>query len=673
MKKVLTVLLTLIIFTSGLGVYAHQHEEFVRLRILEEEGAIVEWHPETRDITVEISGIVIKFTQGSPIVYVNDIEYFTLSQPIRNIDRFHYIYLPDLIALFESFSQEETIIETAHLANTIALLPLFMAEIEGLANVPGMAVAIVDYNNDFVFYGGFGLADASTGQEVDEHTVFGVASISKVFTAIAIMQLVEQGLIDLDAPVINYLPDFYVPPSPTDGGDYSNITIRMLLTHTSGINNDFLAGGVVTTDKPNPDHLNNFLENIARYPSLVPVNSAVLYNNNAYNLLGIIAATVAGYDDYYEGFIELTRENIFAPLGMNNTSFAVDENLPRAMGHDREGLVDEFLFYNGIPAGGLNSTAYDMSRFIQAVFNGGILDDNRILQAETLSYMFAPQEFNFTDAPHTFLNIAHQGLGFHRAYAFGLAMDGFSFYGHNGNLIHHHSDLVFSFDNGIGAFITFNGIGAVGLERIYSEAILRVIIDEIGGDLNLPPMRDIELIESEEFEHLTGVYLFTSAEDFTSLILTDEGFLEFINYVGLGIDVTLYPLSDGSFITENDATFWFNLDYEEVIIQLGPNREMIAGARIDLNQFSPPEGFEDFIGVYVPVTEDNHVSVVTKIEIGISEHGIPYLIAHALHGLAPIAPLAHIEGNSFVGNIEFVIEDDDIFLMLPLARFIKVE
>ena len=658
MKKLLAILLVLIIFTSGLTVLANE-PEFVRLRVLEAEGAIISWEPATRVITIQIGGSTIEFTQGSNIAYVNG-QLFSLHHPLRNIGGFNYIYVPDLLNILESLA--------THLGNTLALLPLIMEEAAQLANIPGMAVAIVDINNDFVFYTGLGLADTTTGRPVDENTVFNLASISKPFTAIAIMQLVESGLIDLDSPVINYLPDFFVPPCPINGGDYRNITVRMLLTHTSGIQNDFTAGGALTTGSHNPNHLNNLLDNLANYPVMVPENTAFIYNNNAYNVLGVLAATVAGYSDYFAGFLSLTEENIFRPLGMSSTSFAVNENMPLAMGYDREGRQDQFLFYNAIPTGGLNSTAYDMARFMQAVLNGG----EGILESETLDYMFAPQEFTFTGAPHTFGNLAHQGLGFHRAYAFGIAIDGFSFYGHNGNLIHYHSDMIFCFDNGLGVFITFNGMGAIGAERIYSEFLLRMAIQEIGGNFNLPPVPHVTPIEiaPEELERLTGIYLFSGADSFATLILTDEGNLAFMNYMGFDEPVTLFPLSDGSFIDDTfNFIFWFNFDYDEVLVQWGHNREVMAGARIDEIVIS--ENFEDFIGVYVPVTEGNHVSLITRIEVGISEEGIPYILMHAYHGVTPIAPIVHLEDNRFLGNIEFTVEGGNTFLNIPLARFVR--
>ena len=108
-------------------------------------------------------------------------------------------------------------------------------EIMEALSIAGMTIAVVDIDSGFIWLQGLGYANAATREPVTEYTLFSVGSTAKTFTAVAVMQLVEAGLLDLDEPIVTYLPEFSLLPNPAFGGDFRNITARMLLAHVSGV------------------------------------------------------------------------------------------------------------------------------------------------------------------------------------------------------------------------------------------------------------------------------------------------------------------------------------------------------------------------------------------------------------------------------------------------------
>ena len=169
-------------------------------------------------------------------------------------------------------------------------------------NIPGLALAITQ-GDQITFSKGYGTA--GNGRIVTPDTPFYIGSQSKSFTALAIMQLVEQGKLDLDAPVQTYLPWFRV----ADPQASQKITIRHLLQHTSGLSE----AGYVSNFPPDTD-LETLVRDLSRAKIGAPVGTKMQYFNPGYDTLGLIIETVSGQS--YGDFI---NEHIFAPLKMTNS------------------------------------------------------------------------------------------------------------------------------------------------------------------------------------------------------------------------------------------------------------------------------------------------------------------------------------------------------------------
>lgn len=301
-------------------------------------------------------------------------------------------------------------------------------------DIGGMTISIVK-DGKLLFAKGYGYSDAKAKKPVSpETTLFRPGSVSKLFTWTAVMQLVEQGKLDLNKDVNEYL-DFKIPEAFG-----KPITLTHVLTHTAGfeeqIKDLFTIGGT----EPN---LGEYLK--THIPARVfPPGTTPAYSNYATALAGYIVERASGrsFDDYIE-------ENIFKPLGMNNSTFRqpLPEKFAPNMSNGYILASDEpkpFEMINPFPAGSLSSSAVDMSKFMLAHLNNGQLGDAKILQPETAKLMHS-RLFALDDAAQA---MAH---GFYEE-----SRNGKRIIGHGGDTMWFHSDLHLILDSGIGFFISYN-------------------------------------------------------------------------------------------------------------------------------------------------------------------------------------------------------------------------
>ena len=530
-------------------------------------------------------------------------------------------------------------------------------------SVPGVTVALVDSETGFTWTQGFGLAGSGADGNVyvNELSLFSLASISKTFTAVSVMQLVEAGLIDLDEPVCTYLPEFSAPTDLSGEGDYRNITVRMLLSHASGLHPDYSGAGVTTINGYNTDYLNDFLDTMADLSMISPEATVFSYSNNAFNLLGILVAAVSGFDDYFYGFDSYTYANIFSPLGMNLSTFAIDDSrLPYlAQSYASAGIPDEFIYFNAVPAGGLFSNAHDMARFMQMMLGGGSYDGRQILTSDSIQQMLEVQDYNFEAAPNILAPNMQPGLGL--LYSTGL--DGFTHVGHSGNLVHYHSDMAFDLDSGLGVFVSTNSITGMYIVRDLCVAILETAVMEKTGVLNVPtPDLSVAPIELsvEDLQALEGVYAFAGEREFIRVELADDGLLYMHNISNIALPLSLVPLSDGSFINPDyELRIWFDEIDGVAVLYYGPYKTHLVGQILDLEFYPVHDSFDNWEGTYVAVTEDDDfVSIISHVEVGVDDNGIPFIRIFALHGSVSISPLIYIDDNNYYSGTIIEFDND---------------
>ena len=263
-------------------------------------------------------------------------------------------------------------------APDLARIDAYVSEQVQTNHIPGMALGLV-HNDQIVHLRGFGSADQS-GRAVTAHTPFLLASVSKSFTALAVMQLVEAGKIELDVPVQRYLPWFRV----ADPDASARITLRHLLYHTSG-----LPSPACSTDEFTMT-LEQFVRSLAAVVLDGPVGSRYNYCSANYDVLGLIVQTVSG-----QSYPTYVQQHIFAPLQMHD-SFASEPEARRdgrAQGYRwLFGVPAPFDLYEAyaVPAGFLSSSAEDMTHYLVAQMNGGRFGSATVLSPTGIATMHAP-------------------------------------------------------------------------------------------------------------------------------------------------------------------------------------------------------------------------------------------------------------------------------------------
>jgi CubicO group peptidase (beta-lactamase class C family) len=287
---------------------------------------------------------------------------------------------------------------------------------------------------------GYGYADfAARKPVVADATLFRPGSISKVFTATAVMQLVEQGKLDLDRDVNDYL-DFAIPrtyPEP--------VTLRRILTHTAGFEETLKNLFVPSARNMRP--LRDYL--VAAMPARIfPPGTVPSYSNYGLTIAGYIVERVSG-----EPFDKYIAAHILTPLRMEHSSFAqpLPENLEANMSRGYLAAAQGprgFEFVTTSPAGGLSATGTDMTRLMLAFLAEGTLDGATILKPESVRAMEARQ-FELHPALHAMGLILME-----------YSMNGQRIVGHGGDTIYFHSDMMLMPDAHIGLFISYNSAGS---------------------------------------------------------------------------------------------------------------------------------------------------------------------------------------------------------------------
>jgi CubicO group peptidase (beta-lactamase class C family) len=310
----------------------------------------------------------------------------------------------------------------------------------GRSDIAGATVLVMK-DGQTLLKKGYGYSDYAKKMPVDPDTsIFRLASISKLFTWVSVMQLAEQGKLDIDADINNYL-DFQIAPAFG-----KPITLRNLMTHTGGFEEEIR--DILINDPKLATPLRDFM--IQNQPHRIfPPGVIPAYSNYGVGLAGYIVEHVSG-----EPFEQYVAEHIFQALGMTHSSF--HQPLEQALSSfPSDGYKDTtekpaigFEIFNPAPAGGVSSTALDMGRFAQALLGGGEFEGHRILKNETVNTMWTRQ-FAASDALPAIC------MGFYQTWRNNLR-----FIGHDGDLIAFHSSFLLEPKEKLVLFISYNSSGS---------------------------------------------------------------------------------------------------------------------------------------------------------------------------------------------------------------------
>ncbi|HEY6330676.1 MAG TPA: serine hydrolase domain-containing protein, partial [Blastocatellia bacterium] len=348
-------------------------------------------------------------------------------------------------------------------------------------DIAGATVSVIK-DGKVLFAKGYGYADVKDKKPVSaEDTLFRCGSISKLFTWTSVMQLEEQGKLDLDRDINDYL-DFKIPYT-----FQKPITLRNLMTHTPGFEE---AIKDLISFSPSQIGLEEYLKEHLP-PEIFQPGTVPAYSNYGAALAGYIVQRVSGVplNDYI-------KHNIFEPLGMTHSSF--DQPLPPQLaplmsnGYKLgSGDAKQFETVLAWPAGSLSSSATDIARFIIAQLQDGRYGDTTILKPETAELMHTRQ---FGLAP----DLNGMACGFYEE-----SRNGHRIIGHGGDTIWFHSDLHLVLDSGLGFFVSYNSPGRA--EASPREELWYAFLDRYFP--YTPPNQPVLASAKEDASKVAGAYI----------------------------------------------------------------------------------------------------------------------------------------------------------------------
>ena len=339
--------------------------------------------------------------------------------------------------------------------------------------IEGLSISVSD-SEGLLWSEGFGIANRKNDEPFTDITISNIGSVSKLITATAIMSLVEKNLIDLDAPVFKYLPEFN--PGGSDQQNRS-ITVRMLLNHESGLESDAFQDFFLGYETPE-DYLYSYrkaIDAVNKSGIVREPYEIFSYCNLGYSLLGIIVERAQGGN-----FQEAVKELVFDPIGMDDTTFILDD-VPEgrmAMGYTA-GKPESVPYIRDMPAGSLNSSARDMSVFLQSMlasYNTG----SGLLQSETMKEMFKPSNESVNNDLDFKVGITWWIVDLKK-------LPGEFIVGHGGDQPPYYAMALILPDRDLSMFIMVNsidGVGAFSLTDIISETVRSFV--EIKGQAHVP-------------------------------------------------------------------------------------------------------------------------------------------------------------------------------------------
>ncbi len=378
-------------------------------------------------------------------------------------------------------------------------------------SLPAFSIALVD-GQETIWSAGFGHQDAAQEQPASADTVYRVGSVSKLFTDLAIMQLVEQGKLDMDAPIQEYLPSFQ-PRNPwEDAQSNTPHTLRQFMAHQSGLVRESPVGNYFDPTQPT---LQETVESLNATTLVYPPNTRLKYSNAA---VAVIGSLLEKYSEFSHP--EHVRKAILDPLNMTHSGFALS---PQMTSHVSTGWMrtydgrrfeaPTFLLGTG-PAGNLYASVNDLAKFVSCLFRDLKVGEGKLLRADTFETMITPvrdpqgREQSF-------------GLGFHVQ-----ELDGYKKIGHGGAVYGFSTQLEALPERKLGVVAASALDGSNGVVSRICDYALRLMLAHQDGK-PLPEYKTTVPLSQPRARELVGRYKGSSEQKFASVNqLGDEVYLQ---------------------------------------------------------------------------------------------------------------------------------------------------
>jgi len=335
----------------------------------------------------------------------------------------------------------------------------------GQSGAASLSLALVS-GDRIVWQEAFGYADKATSTPPGPDTMYGIGSVSKMLATVAAMKLVDQGKIELDAPLALYVPEI-ARVFPV----YGQITIRMLLDHSSGFPGSTYGDAI--TGVYFPGYLQKMMDALAtERPKTTPGYMSV-YCNDGFTLVEALVPAVTG-----KTFAEYVQDEVFTPLGMDHSAYPLEPFAPDTYAKAYAGDVArprESL--NVLASGGLYSTPTDMGRLGTMLMNGGVFNGTRVLSADSVAEMGVDQTLlSFNPVPS---NAARYGLGWDTVTQPGLRAVKVTGWAKGGDSIDYHAAFIVAPQARLA--VTVIGVaplGSGGLETLGERILLHALVDQ---------------------------------------------------------------------------------------------------------------------------------------------------------------------------------------------------
>jgi CubicO group peptidase (beta-lactamase class C family)/D-alanyl-D-alanine dipeptidase len=387
-------------------------------------------------------------------------------------------------ALFAGRLQAEAVVGPTRPYDAVAreLEKFIRHEVEA-KGLPALSVALVD-DQRIVWARGFGFADPQTKKPATADTVYRVGSVSKLFTDLAIMQLVERGTLDLDAPIRRVLPDF--KPANPFGKD---ITLRQMMAHRSGLVREPPVGNYFDDSLPS---LAKMVQSLNQTELVYAPETKTKYSNAAIATVGFVLEQIQK-----QPFPRYLQRTLLAPLEMTHSSFEPDPAITRDLAkaimwtyHGREFPAPTFEL-GMAPAGSMYSTVGDLGRFLSVLFAKGKGPHGVVVQPETLERMWTPQ-FARPDEKKGF------GIGFTID-----ELDGKRRIGHGGAIYGFATELAALPEEKLGAAVIAARDGANAVTTHIADVALRQMLAARAGK-PLPAVEETTPLDPGKARKLAG-------------------------------------------------------------------------------------------------------------------------------------------------------------------------
>jgi CubicO group peptidase (beta-lactamase class C family) len=345
-------------------------------------------------------------------------------------------------------------------------LSAFVEQQVRAANTPGVSIALTD-REGLLHLSTHGFADVAAQAPVTPDSLFEIGSISKSLTAMALLQLCDQGRLDLHAPVTEYLPWFHVP------SDYDPITLHNLLSHTAGI--------IMGTDFSTEAHYEVWALRHTRVTA--PPGTYFHYSNVGYKALGLILEEVLG-----QSYGRIIRERILDPLGMDATEPVITHDTRKRLAvgyvsfyddrpaHASHSLVPATWLETATADGSIAATVTDMATYVRMLLNHGQGSRERILSEQSFRLM-----------TQRVIKVPEGDEDYGSSYGYGLNIsedEGHTIIGHGGGMVGFYASILADLDDGLGVVVLTNGPGE-------PSVIARFALKLLGTtrhDRELPPL-----------------------------------------------------------------------------------------------------------------------------------------------------------------------------------------